>query len=73
MKVKANRNIIYKLEIYNSGTEFEMDDVSAQVQATRGNVEIIGGGVAAAEPELNFVGGGLPSLDEEAAAKRKKK
>lgn len=73
MKVKTNRNLIYKLELYNAGTEFEMDDVTARVQASRGTVEIIGSGAVAAEPELNFVGGGLPSLDEEAAAKRKKK
>lgn len=73
MRVKTLCNLTYQREIHDTGTVFEMDDASAHVQASRGTVELIGGGVAAAEPELNFVGGGLPSLDEEAAAKRKKK
>lgn len=79
MQVKALKNQIYKLEIYNAGETFEMDDVTAMVKEKQGSVEILGKAPApvqtspADEPplEMNFTGG-LPTLDEETSRRKKK-
>ena len=75
MQVKALKNLAYQREIRDAGTVFEMDDTTAYVQEKRGTVEIVGvKNIAPAEPELNMqFTDALPSLDEEAAAKRRKK
>lgn len=75
MQVKALKNLVYQREIRDTGTVFEMDDTSAYVQEKRGTVEIVGRKSATpAAPEIEMdLADGLPTLDEEAAAKRKRK
>ena len=75
MLVKALKNLSYQREIRDAGTVFEMDDTTAYVQEKRGTVEIVGGkAYAPAAPEIEMdLADGLPTLDEEATAKRKRR
>lgn len=70
MKVKALKKILYSgklgTRIYDTGEEFEMDDVSFIVREKRGEVEAVG----VTENEIISVNEGLPPLDE--PPKRKK-
>lgn len=72
MQVKAKVNILYKGEVYERGEIFEADDVSAQVMAQRGTVEILGGGaVEEIEEEFEPAAEGLPDLITEKSKKKK--
>lgn len=68
MKVKALKTILYSgkqgTAIYEKGAEFEMDEVSYNVRAARGEVQAVGVVKNAVANE------GLPPLDE---TPRKKK
>lgn len=43
MKVKALKKLLYSGEIYDAGTIFEMDEISAAISQKYNNVEILGG------------------------------
>ena len=69
MKVKSLCNLLYKQEIYNIGSEFEMDAEKAKYWEQRGGVKILNG----ENIELEFTPAeGLPDLITQSAGKKKK-
>ncbi len=44
MKVRALKKILYKGEIYEAGSDFEMDEVSAGIAKKYNNIDILCGG-----------------------------
>ena len=71
LKVRALKTILYSgklgTQIYEEGTEFEMDAVSYNVRKARGEVEAVG----VTEDEIISVNEGLPPLDEPPTRKKK--